>query len=190
MSRSNNFLGASTMLDADGNPRRDLGPGELPIQPLGERVAYRQNPPDEVTEGGIIIADIAQHKPFAGVLIAAGLQALEKLHDMGVQLGDEVWWGKFAGVMEHWDHIVELGKTTHAGPHSWSRIAAARHATHSFRCETCQAIRWIEPIVIGNVDDIMGSVQLAERLRAGTMIVKRGKEAGTGRTTFFVERSE
>lgn len=177
------------MRDANGNPRRVLGPTDLPIQPLGERVAYRQNPPDEESEGGIVVPEVAQHKPFAGILLAAGLQALDKLYDMGVQIGDEVWWGKFAGVMEEWDHIVEPGKTANC-EHGWARHIVKRYGIQGFKCEKCAAIRYVETIIIGNVDDVMGSVQLAERIRAGTMTAKRGKEAGTGRTTYFMERGE
>jgi co-chaperonin GroES (HSP10) len=177
------------MRDANGNPRRELGLNDLPIQPLGERVAYRQNPPDEESEGGVVVPEVAQHKPFAGVLIAAGLQAMDKLYDMGVEIGDEVWWGKFAGVMEEWDHIVESGNKIGC-KHDWARHIVKRYGTQGFKCATCGAVRWIEPIVVGNVDDIMGSVQLAERIRSGKMIVKRGQEKDSGRTTYFIERRE
>jgi len=159
----------------------------FPVAPVGERVLLLPDPPAEETEGGLHIPDVAKHKPYAGTLVDAGLQAMDKLYDNGIELGDHVWWGKFAGVIEEWDHIVEDGDVACSG-HSWDRKAAPRILTSAFECSTCHATRLIEPLIVANVDDLLGSVELAQRRRRGRVKYERGA-CEDGATQHYIERT-
>lgn len=70
------------------------------FQPLDDRILIRQSEPEEKTAGGIILPDSAKEKPQAGTVIAVGPG---KLLDSGargelsVSVGDEVFYGKYAG---------------------------------------------------------------------------------------------
>lgn len=159
---------------------------ELPGAPIGERVLLLPDPPQDETEYGIQIPGIAQFRPSTGKVLAAGLQALDKMHDHGINIGDDVIWGKFAGVIWEWDHIHEEGKRPCAD-HSWSRIASPRDRASAHRCELCQAVRWVECVILANVDDIQASVGLGQRYRDGKFRMMRGKTS-EGATQHFIER--
>lgn len=180
-------ISATTRLDPDHKVRKTLGVGELPVAPSGERVLLLPNPATDVSDGGIILPETAKMRGYSGRVVAAGLDALDKLYDHGIEIGDEVWWGKYAGVIEEWDHLVQPG-TGPCAEHSWSRAAAPPDGA-AFKCSLCEAVRWVEPLIVANCDDLLGSVQLAERLRTGAVYLLRGK-AEDGRTVHAYVRAE
>lgn len=164
-----------------------LGPDELPAAPIGDRVLLLPDPPQEETEYKIHIPDIAKHRPCTGTVLSAGLGARDKLHDNGIELGDSVIWGQFAGVIYEWDHIKDKG-TGKCATHSWSRAPAPRDRVSAAKCE-CGAVRWTECLILANVDDIQASVGLEKRFRSGSVKVTRGRDA-EGRTNHIIERNE
>lgn len=168
--------------------RKIMGIGELPSAPLGDRVLVIRDQPQLESEGGIKIPENAGSKPNTGRLVHAGLQARDKMWDHGLEIGDSVVWGQFAGVYYQWDHLVKNGDPKCSHP-EWSRMARPYEDASAFRCDTCSAERWVEPASLMNVDDIQTSVELEEKLRTGKFTIKRGKNAD-GATCHFIERHE
>lgn len=168
--------------------RKIMGIGELPSAPLGDRVLVIRDQPQTESEGGIKIPENAGSKPNTGRLVHAGLQARDKMWDHGLELGDSVVWGQFAGVYYQWDHLVKDGdpKCAHS---EWSRMPRPYEDASAFRCDMCNAERWVEPASLMNVDDIQTSVELEEKLRTGKFTIKRGKNQD-GATCHFIERHE
>jgi chaperonin GroES len=168
--------------------KRVLNKNELPVAPLGERILLLPDPPDELTDGGLHIPEIAQSRPFAGRVVAAGLKALDKLYDNETRIGDRCWWGKFAGVIEEWDHIVEDGKEA-CDAHSWERAPSPGDRIAAYSCRACSAVRWAEPLIVANVDDLLCNIDLADRLRSGAVDYVRAK-LGDGFTQHVVDRHD
>jgi len=168
---------------------RVLEPDELPGAPIGDRVLLLPDPPLEESERGIIIPGVAQHRPNTGKLIGAGLSALDRLHDQGIEMGDAVIWGQFAGVIWEWDHVKEYSKKPCAGDHRWERAPSPRDRVSAKVCDNCGTTRWIEFVLLANVDDIQSSVDLEQRRRNGVVGYKRGKTA-EGQTMHFIERKD
>lgn len=169
------------------------GPKDVPYAVTGERCAIVEKPPKGRTEGGLIIPDIAKMRYFAGRLIDAGLQARDKLYDHGYELGDEVTFGQYAGLREAWDHVVEGDHTLPDDCYKWSRdVEASSSVCERYICEKTGAIRLIESLIIVNVDDLLASIQLAERLRSGQMrIVRKKYETPSGERVYHaIERAE
>lgn len=164
-----------------------LGPDELPGAPIGERVLLLPDPPKEETDYKIHIPDIAKVRPNTGKLLAAGLQAMDKLHDNGIGIGDDVIWGQFAGVIWEWDHIKDYGDKPCKTEHHWVRDKSPRDRVTAALCERCGTTRWTECVILANVDDIQSSVNLGKRLRSGEVKYTRGKTAD-GSTCHFIER--
>lgn len=160
---------------------------ELPGAAIGERVLLLPDPPKEETDYKIHIPDIAKVRPNTGKLLAAGLLALDKLHDHGIEIGDQVIWGQFAGVIWEWDHIHEYGKKPCEGGHLWSRAPSPRDRVTAAKCETCSTVRWTECVILANVDDIQASIGLGKRLRDGAVSYKRGKTT-EGSTMHYIDR--
>jgi len=70
------------------------------IEPLGDRVAIKPTPKEEVSKGGIVLPDTAQEKPQEGKIIAVGPGRLTedgKRIAMEVKKGDKVIYSKYAG---------------------------------------------------------------------------------------------
>jgi len=73
---------------------------KLTIKPLDDRIVVMRGEAEEKTAGGIVLPDTAQEKPQRGRVMAVGPG---KLLDSGargtmdVKLGDEVFYGKYAG---------------------------------------------------------------------------------------------
>jgi len=70
------------------------------IKPLDDRVLVKQSEAEEVTAGGIVLPDSAKEKPQRGKVIAVGTGKLldsGKRGTLSVQVGDEVFYGKYAG---------------------------------------------------------------------------------------------
>ncbi|MBI9017894.1 MAG: co-chaperone GroES [Phycisphaerae bacterium] len=70
------------------------------IRPLDDRVVVKQTEAQEVTAGGIVLPDSAKEKPQQGTIVAIGAgKMLEsgKRGEMCVKVGDEIFYGKYAG---------------------------------------------------------------------------------------------
>ena len=77
---------------------------ELPFLPTGERLLVREMPPKTKTLGGIDLPDnmVDDFKSFSGIIMAAGLDALEAMSAHGYRIGDEILFGRYAGIVEEW----------------------------------------------------------------------------------------
>ncbi len=88
------------MATATATKRKTKKSTRITFRPLDDRVLIHRADPEEKTLGGIILPDSAQEKPQAGNIVAAGPG---KLLDSGargelsVKVGDEVYYGKYAG---------------------------------------------------------------------------------------------
>jgi chaperonin GroES len=68
-----------------------------PYQPAAKNVLVYRLPSEERTAGGLYVPQEHQTKKSRGVLIAAGLSALDVLADHLIEVGDIVWFGHYAG---------------------------------------------------------------------------------------------
>ncbi len=72
----------------------------MKLKPLSDRVIVRQSDAEEKTATGILLPDTAKEKPTKGKVIAVGPGKLDdkgKRMDMGVRVGDTVYYGKYSG---------------------------------------------------------------------------------------------
>lgn len=147
-------------------------PGELPVIPTRSRILVQPDRPADTTEGGLAVPEEAQHRPYSGKILAAGLQALDVMRDNGINIGDSCWLSKFGGVREEFDRVTD-GPWECKSPdgHSWSRRPSPGADIHAWECELCGAKRIKEPITMADVDDILGVVEHAKETHAGTMKV-------------------
>jgi chaperonin GroES len=68
------------------------------MKPIADRVIIKPAPAEEKTKGGIIIPDTAKEKPQRGEVVAVGPGKSGKdAHNMTVQVGDIVLYGKYSG---------------------------------------------------------------------------------------------
>jgi chaperonin GroES len=70
------------------------------IKPLEDRVVIEVLDAEEVTAGGIVLPDTAREKPQRGRVTAVGSGRLlknGKRSPIGLKVGDEVIFGKYAG---------------------------------------------------------------------------------------------
>lgn len=165
-----------------------LGPNELPFSVVGERCLIAENAPKERSEGGIYMPDNAKERYYNGKLLDAGLQARDKLFDAGVEIGDHVEFGRYAGLREAWDRIVEGDHSLPDEAYDWKFLDASAGVQRRYRCEKTGAIRAIDSIIVLNVDDVIASKELAERQRKGGATIKRG-ETTEGQTLHYIERA-
>ena len=73
---------------------------KLKLRPLDDRVVVEPMDAEEKTAGGIVLPDAAQEKPQRGKVVAAGPGKLldsGNRGEMSVHVGDEVFYGKYAG---------------------------------------------------------------------------------------------
>ena len=73
---------------------------KISLQPLDDRVIVKQSEAEEKTAGGIVLPDTAQEKPQRGSVRATGPGKLLDSGERGkmsVRVGDEVFYGKYAG---------------------------------------------------------------------------------------------
>lgn len=161
-------------------------PKDAPAAMLGERILLRQQPPETETIGGLKIPNTSKVRPYRGQLIGAGAAACDKLYDACVELGDEVWWGKFTGVVEEWYHeIVEGDKGC---KHDWAFIGGIEVEDSEARyCAVCGAVMVREPMVVANVNDIVANVDLQLRIEAG-LVRRYLAKTPEGKTRFVDER--
>lgn len=170
-----------------------------PAHPLGERVLVREFPPESKSEGGIETPDTAKMRYFAGTLIAAGDQAADKLWDLGVEIGDEIWYGKYAGLLEEWHHIVgpDNPNCDHGG--AWEFVpkddtrwrANLGEPNENMTLRSCRAcgdtLKVTERVIVLSVDDMVMDVDLQVRLESGEMRRVRDYDADD-RTRYRIER--
>ena len=168
-----------------------LGKDQLPAAPRGHRVLAKPNPPAKETDGGLVIPEIAMHRPNIGVIIHAGLNARDAFHDHGDQVGDEIWWGKFAGVIEEWDRVVEENPKDKCkiGDHTWLRQPSPGDRMSAWSCSMCSSKRLAEPLIVLNHDDILCNVSLQRRIESGEVAQVRGK-LPDGRTQHYIDRKD
>lgn len=148
-----------------------------PGSPSGQRVYIRPFPPPSESDGGLEIPGIAQERPFAGTLLAMGLSAHDKAYDECAELGDEVWWGKFAGILEEWHHIVKDGSDPKCKHGDWSYLKTPGDRMQLRGCGLCGAHKLAEPIAVANYDDIITNVTRQVRLESGEIHLVRGQTA-------------
>lgn len=166
-----------------------LGPNDLPFAVVGERCVLKADPPRKRTIGGLELPVTSQLKPFTGVILDAGLQARDKLRDHGINIGDRVWYGKFAGIVEEWDHVIEGDHTLPDDAYDWKFKSAEPGEPTLYECAKTGAVRAVEPIVVFNSDDILASAELADRLRAGLVSYERAPTTD-GREQHIVREKE
>jgi chaperonin GroES len=172
-----------------------------PGMPMGNFVLVRPFPAMGKTEGGLVIQDTAKERNMAGRLIMVGDEAADKLHDKGVEIGDEIWHARYAGNIEEWQHIVKDGRPADC-PHDgqWDRIAKDDKAwalvpvmeaedADLRSCRACRALKLAERVIVMSADDLAIDVDLMERLENGTMVRKRGVD-GEGKTRYYIERTK
>ena len=73
---------------------------KIKFRPTDDRVLIEPGEADETTVGGIILPDTAREKPQRGKVIATGPGKLLDSGNRGemcVKVGDEVFYGKYAG---------------------------------------------------------------------------------------------
>lgn len=168
-----------------------------PAHPLGNRVLVREFPVESKTEGGLVKPDVAKERYFAGTLVAAGDQAADRLYDLGVEIGDEIWYGKYAGLVQEWQHIV--GDDKPLCPHDsawdfvpqtdkrWKLVGEANENVKLRSCRSCETLLVTERVIVLSVDDMCLNVDLQLRLESGYMVRVRGADA-EGRTRYVIER--
>lgn len=170
--------------------RPDVRPLDvLPVAPLNDRVLILPDPVSDKA-GALWVPDVAKQYRNTGVLLAAGLSALDKMHDNGILVGDRVQFGKFAGLISEWDHVVKIGAT--GCPHERHEWGARRKVgdndMYDFDCEKCGAVRRLERIIVCHIEDIMADESLADRLANHEAQIVR-KTDTQGRTCHKIERS-
>jgi len=173
---------------------------DAPAHPLGERVLVREFPVEAETEGGLALADVAKQHYYAGTLVAVGDQAADKLYDIGVEIGDEIWYAKYAGIVEKWQHIVADGNDPNCVHDSawefvpkddpaWKTcITGEPNENMELRaCRTCGAKKLSERVILLSVDDLALDVDLQVRLERGE--VQRVRDVDSeGRTRYVLKR--
>ncbi|UCE62477.1 MAG: co-chaperone GroES [Phycisphaerales bacterium] len=72
----------------------------MKFRPMDDRVLVQPCEAEETTVGGIILPDTAREKPQRGIIVASGPGKLldsGNRGEMSVRIGDEVFYGKYAG---------------------------------------------------------------------------------------------
>lgn len=70
---------------------------EVEYLPKGNRVLVYRIQGEEKTSGGLYVPDAHREVKNRGILLAAGLKALDELEEACIKVGDEVYVGRFAG---------------------------------------------------------------------------------------------
>lgn len=76
---------------------------ELPYLPAYKVVLVFRLPSETRTAGGLYVPDEHREPKPMGVLLGAGLAALDIMRDHLIEVGDVVWFGHFAG----WEKEIE-----------------------------------------------------------------------------------
>lgn len=170
---------------------------QAPAHPLGARVLLREFPVESKSEGGLVKPDVAKAHYFGGEIVAAGDQAADALRDLGVEIGDEVWFAQYAGILQEWQHIVGLDdmKCLHTGVWDyvattdgrWNAVGEPNENLQLRECRNCGTLKVTERMICIAVADICLDVDLQERLESGKMRRVRAQTAD-GKTRYLIER--
>lgn len=79
---------------------------KIKFRPMDDRLLLQPVEADERTSGGIILPDAAREKPQRGCVLAIGPGKLldsGARGEMGVSVGDEVFYGKYSGTEIEFD---------------------------------------------------------------------------------------
>jgi chaperonin GroES len=79
---------------------KKITPGNIKLQPLGDRVVVEREESESVTAGGIVLPDSAKDKPARGKIIAIGDGRLMKDGSrcpLQVKVGNRVLFSSYAG---------------------------------------------------------------------------------------------
>lgn len=166
-----------------------LGPSDLPFSVVGDRCLIMEAAPKERSEGGIYVPENAKERYFSGQLLDAGLNARDKLYDAGIEIGDYVEFGRYAGLREAWDRIIEGDARLPDEDYDWKFLDTVTGVQRRYRCEKTGAVRCIDSVIVLNVDDIIGSKELAERRRSKAMDIERGMSP-EGSTLHYIVRKK
>lgn len=176
------------------NFRKELH--QAPAHPLGMRVLVKEIPPLEASEGGLILTPAEQERFFRGHLLAVGDQAADKLCELGVRLGDEVHYGKYAGLVEEWQHLVGVEDDTCPHDSVWDHVpsddarwAAAGGKNDNVRlrsCRSCGVLKITERIIALSVEDLIMDADLQARLESGESVRYRG-ETTEGLPRYYIK---
>lgn len=85
-----------TKLDKIRDQYKDQIP-PLPYLPLGEVILVYRLPSEEKTAGGLYVPEEHRSPVSSGILLAAGLAALDVMKDSLIEIGDIVYFGRFEG---------------------------------------------------------------------------------------------
>ena len=72
----------------------------MKLKPLADRVVVKPADAEEKTKSGIVLPDSAKEKPTKGKVVAVGPGRLDdngKPMELGVRVGDTVFYGKYSG---------------------------------------------------------------------------------------------
>ena len=72
----------------------------MKLRPPQDRVIVKQSEAEEKTKSGILLPDTAKEKPTKGKVVAVGPGRLDdkgKPMELGVRVGDTVYYGKYSG---------------------------------------------------------------------------------------------
>ena len=73
----------------------------MKLKPLADRVIVKQSVAEEKTKSGILLPDSAKEKPTQGKVISVGPGKVDensgKRHEVGVKVGETVYYGKYSG---------------------------------------------------------------------------------------------
>lgn len=158
---------------------------ELPAFPSNDRIMVKPDVPPE-KEGVLWVPDVAKHRANKGVILHAGLSASDMCHDHEHRIGDRVWWGQFAGVIEEWSHITKPGDDSCS--HDWDRGSSPGDRMVLRTCTKCHAEWLTEPILIMNVEDILANETAEERRRNGEFTVAKANTED-GKTQHVIRRA-
>jgi co-chaperonin GroES (HSP10) len=132
---------------------------KLPQLPVGHRVAVIDDLAGRFSSAGIEMPDANNSADTTGTLVAAGLAALDVLHDHGVKLGDRVSWGAYAGQWQEYDDQKEI-------------LGVIRNVKVKY--------------LMISVNDIVGSFGLADRIYDGKTNIRKGTHTD-GRVQHYIE---
>jgi co-chaperonin GroES (HSP10) len=165
-----------------------LGPNEFGRAVIGVRCLVLVDEPKKLTAVGLHIPDEAKVRAFSGVLLDAGLQARDRLHDHGIEIGDRIEYGRFAGIIEEWERITEGPHDLPDDAYDWRFVGRKDNQETTYRCDKTGAVRVISPIVVMNCDDIISSYSLDQR-RASGAVKYVTAQTPDGRTQHVIERA-
>ena len=76
---------------------------KVPIFPIGPRVLIERTGEEEVkTQSGLLLPQMGAEETNYGIVLAAGPAAMDVLHDAGIEIGDRIAFGRFAGERLRW----------------------------------------------------------------------------------------